>query len=77
MFLKYMNKGIQLVKTVDWMKEVKEWEVFEATDSNAKSWFRNYKGMFEKVEDKAVDKWEEKENKEAKKWEWKKVKAKK
>ena len=73
MFLKYMNKGIQLVKTVDWMKEVKEWEVFEATDSNAKSWFRNYKGMFEQVEDKK----EVKEEKAEKKWEWKKAKAKK
>ena len=75
MFLKYMNKGIQLVKTVDWMKEVKEWEIFEATDSNARSWFRNYKGMFEKVEDKEVEKNEEK--KDEKKAEWKKAKAKK
>lgn len=73
MFLKYMNKGIQLVKTVDWMKEVKEWEVFEATDSNAKSWFRNYKGMFEQVEDKK----EVKEEKAEKKSDWKKAKAKK
>lgn len=73
MFLKYMNKGIQLVKTVDWMKEVKEWEVFEATDSNARSWFRNYKGMFEQVEDKK----EVKEEKTEKKSDWKKAKAKK
>ena len=73
MFLKYMNKGIQLVKTVDWMKEVKEWEVFEATDSNARSWFRNYKGMFEQVDEKK----EVKEEKAEKKWEWKKAKAKK
>ena len=73
MFLKYMNKGIQLVKTVDWMKEVKEWEVFETTDSNARSWFRNYKGMFEQVEDKK----EVKEEKAEKKSDWKKAKAKK
>ena len=73
MFLKYMNKGIQLVKTVDWMKEVKEWEVFEATDSNARSWFRNYKGMFEMVEEKK----EVKEEKTEKKSDWKKAKAKK
>jgi hypothetical protein len=73
MFLKYMNKGIQLVKTVDWMKEVKEWEVFEATDNNARSWFRNYKGMFEQVEDKK----EVKEEKAEKKSDWKKAKAKK
>lgn len=73
MFLKYMNKGIQLVKTVDWMKEVKEWEIFEATDSNARSWFRNYKGMFEQVEDKK----EVKEEKAEKKSDWKKAKAKK
>lgn len=72
MFLKYMNKGIQLVKTVDWMKEVKEWEVFEATDSNARSWFRNYKGMFEKVDEKEI-----KEEKAEKKSDWKKAKAKK
>jgi hypothetical protein len=72
MFLKYMNKGIQLVKTVDWMKEVKEWEVFEATDSNARSWFRNYKGMFEQVEDKK----EVKEEKAEKKSDWKKAKKK-
>lgn len=74
MFLKYMNKGIQLVKTVDWMKEVREWEVFETTDSNARSWFRNYKGMFEKVDE---DKPAEEEKKEVKKTEWKKWKAKK
>jgi len=72
MFLKYMNKGIQLVKTVDWMKEVKEWEVFEATDSNARSWFRNYKGMFEQVDEKEI-----KEEKIEKKSDWKKAKAKK
>lgn len=72
MFLKYMNKGIQLVKTVDWMKEVKEWEVFEATDSNARSWFRNYKGMFEKVDEKK----EIKEEKAEKKSDWKKAKKK-
>lgn len=71
MFLKYMNKGIQLVKTVDWMKEVKEWEVFEATDSNARSWFRNYKGMFEQVDEKEV-----KEEKTEKKSDWKKAKKK-
>ena len=73
MFLKYMNKGIQLVKTVDWMKEVKEWEVFEATDNNARSWFRNYKGMFEMVDEKK----EVKEEKAEKKSDWKKAKAKK
>lgn len=73
MFLKYMNKGIQLVKTVDWMREVKEWEVFEATDSNARSWFRNYKGMFEQVDEKK----EVKEEKAEKKSDWKKAKAKK
>ena len=73
MFLKYMNKGIQLVKTVDWMKEVKEWEVFEATDNNARSWFRNYKGMFEQVDEKK----EIKEAKAEKKSDWKKAKAKK
>ena len=72
MFLKYMNKGIQLVKTVDWMKEVKEWEVFEATDNNARSWFRNYKGMFEQVDEKK----EIKEAKAEKKSDWKKAKKK-
>ena len=72
MFLKYMNKGIQLVKTVDWMKEVKEWEVFEATDNNARSWFRNYKGMFEQVDEKK----EVKEEKTEKKSDWKKAKKK-
>ena len=67
-----MNKGMQLVRTVDWKKEVKEWEVFEAFDNDAESRFRSYKGMFEKVEDKEVE-----EKKEVKKTEWKKWKAKK
>lgn len=63
---------MQLVRTVDWKKEVKEWEVFEAFDNDAESWFRSYKGMFEKVDNKEVE-----EKKEAKKTEWKKWKAKK
>lgn len=64
---------MQLVRTVDWKKEVKQWEVFEAFDNDAESWFRNYKWMFEKVEEKE----EIKEDKEVKKTEWKKWKAKK
>lgn len=68
MFLRYMNKGIQFVKTIDWVKEVKQWEVFETSDANARSWFRNYKWMFEEVETKGdtVKENEKKENK--KKW---------
>lgn len=66
---------MQLVKTVDWKREVKQWEIFEAYDNDAESWFRSYKWMFEKVEDKEIEKNEEK--KDEKKAEWKKAKAKK
>ena len=72
MFLKYMNKGIQLVRTIDWKKEVKQGEVFEAFDNDAESWLRNYKWMFEKVEEKE----EVKEEKTEKKSDWKKAKKK-
>ena len=72
MFLKYMNKGMQLVRTIDWKKEVKQGEVFEAFDNDAESWFRNYKGMFEKVDEKK----EVKEEKTEKKSDWKKAKKK-
>ena len=68
---------MELVRTIDWKVEVKQGEVFETNDNIGEWLLRNYKGMFEKVEEKAVDKGEEKENKEVKKWEWKKVKAKK
>ena len=68
MFLKYMNKGIQLVKTKEWKREVKEWEIFEAYDNDWASWLKSYKWMFEQVENigNTVEKNEKKENK--KKW---------
>ena len=64
---------MQLVRTIDWKKEVKQGEIFEAYDNDAESWFRSYKGMFEKVEDKE----EVKEDKKEEKKEWKKAKSKK
>jgi len=53
-----MNKGIQLVRTTEWKREIKQWEIFEASDNDANSWLRNYKWMFEVVEkeEKKVEK---------------------
>lgn len=63
-----MNKGIQLVRTTEWKREIKQWEVFEANDNDANSWLRNYKWMFEVVEEKEEKKVEKKSNG------WKKLK---
>lgn len=69
MFLKYMNKGMEFVRTIDWKKEVKQWEVFETPDMIWEWLMRNYKWMFEIVEeDKKETKVEKKTNG------WKKLK---
>lgn len=69
MFLKYMNKGMEFVRTIDWKKEVKQGEVFETPDTIWEWLMRNYKWMFEIVEeDKKEKKVEKKTNG------WKKLK---
>lgn len=69
MFLKYMNKGMEFVRTIDWKKEVKQGEVFETPDTIWQWLMRNYKWMFEIVEeDKKEKKVEKKTNG------WKKLK---
>lgn len=70
-----MNKGMELVRTINWKVEVKQGEVFETPDMVGEWLLRAYKGSFEKVEDKEVE--EKKEEKAEKKAEWKKTKAKK
>ena len=68
-----MNKGMELVRTINWKVEVKQGEVFETPDMVGEWLLRAYKGSFEKIEEeeKIVEK---KENKGVKKSERKKKK---
>lgn len=56
-----MNKGMELVRTINWKVEVKQGEVFETPDMVGEWLLRAYKGSFEKVEEE-----EKEEKKEAK-----------
>ena len=66
-----MNKGIELVRTINWKEEVEEWQVFETPDWIGKWLMRNYKWRFQIVEENKGTTVEEKEKKGSKKWWWK------
>lgn len=55
MFLEYINKGTQLVRTKDWKKEVKQGEKFEVKDNKWKELMRLYKGMFKEVKEEVKE----------------------
>ena len=62
---------MEFVRTIDWKKEVKQWEVFETPDMIWQWLMRNYKWMFEEVENKG-DTVKENEKKVNKK-QWNKI----
>lgn len=68
-----MNKGMELVRTINWKVEVKQGEVFETPDMVGEWLLRAYKWSFEKVEEEEKNV-EKKENKGVKKSERKKKK---